>query len=230
MIVVAAEAPHALQMPAAGLSAESGAPILFVTAAACPGATAAVLARLRRPAIYVLGAAAVRHGHAAGLRASARVTAIAGASPRARPSPTPDAATRSRSRASPTGRSAGGSKNPATASCSPTPRARSTRRPRRRSSASGDYGPLLLLESATGSLPSALARYLGDIQPAYTARRSPAGARRLQSRLADRRRTARSRRSHRPKSTRCWRSRPRTQPPKKHPRRRRIDDRPRRQN
>ena len=36
MIVVAAEAPRALQMPAAGLSAESGAPILSLTRAELP--------------------------------------------------------------------------------------------------------------------------------------------------------------------------------------------------
>ena len=34
-------------------------------------------------------------------------------------------------------------------------------------SASGDYGPLLALESASG-LPSSLSTYLSDIQPAYT--------------------------------------------------------------
>ena len=33
-------------------------------------------------------------------------------------------------------------------------------------SASGQYGPLLVLEGASGR-PSALARYLADIQPAY---------------------------------------------------------------
>ena len=38
-------------------------------------------------------------------------------------------------------------------------------------SATGDYGPLLLLEGAYG-VPAALARYLCDIQPAYSARRS----------------------------------------------------------
>jgi hypothetical protein len=35
-------------------------------------------------------------------------------------------------------------------------------------SATGDYGPLLLLEGA-GAIPTPLGAYLGDIQPAYTA-------------------------------------------------------------
>jgi len=34
-------------------------------------------------------------------------------------------------------------------------------------SATGDYGPLLLLEAAD-EVPAAVAKYLGDIQPAYT--------------------------------------------------------------
>ena len=46
-------------MPAAGLAAESGAPILFVTAAGVPAATAAALASLDRPSIYVVGSAGV---------------------------------------------------------------------------------------------------------------------------------------------------------------------------
>ena len=96
-------------------------------------------------------------------------------------------ATRSRSRASPTARSAGGSKNPATALCSPTRPARWTRPAAALLSATGDYGPLLLLDSAT-QIPPPLAAYLGDIQPAYTSP-VPPGPRRLQSRLADRRRS-----------------------------------------
>jgi hypothetical protein len=36
-------------------------------------------------------------------------------------------------------------------------------------SATGDYAPLLLLEGAD-AIPSALAKYLGDIKPAYTAK------------------------------------------------------------
>ena len=41
-------------------------------------------------------------------------------------------------------------------------------------SATGDYGPLLLLESA-GQIPDGLAKYLGDIEPAYAGSHVPAG-------------------------------------------------------
>ncbi|HYM44712.1 MAG TPA: hypothetical protein VES65_00935 [Solirubrobacteraceae bacterium] len=58
-IVVAADGPPALAMPAAGLAAESGAPILFVTASGVPAATAAALKSLGRPAIYTVGSTAI---------------------------------------------------------------------------------------------------------------------------------------------------------------------------
>ena len=97
--------------------------------------------------------------------------------------------TRSRSRASRTATSAGTSSTPATASCSPPPAARRTRRPPRRCRRTGTYGPLLLLTDA-GVLPAPLQDYLLDIQPGYDRR---PGARRLQPRL-DRRRRERDRR------------------------------------
>src|SRR6202035_2463861 len=59
VIVLSTSAPRALQMPAPGLSAESGAPILFIDPAAIPAATATALRALRRPAIYLVGAAPV---------------------------------------------------------------------------------------------------------------------------------------------------------------------------
>src|SRR5439155_362352 len=59
VIVLSEDAAPALQMPAAGLAAESGAPILFVSDAALPAATAAALASLHRPDIYLLGAPGV---------------------------------------------------------------------------------------------------------------------------------------------------------------------------
>ena len=58
MIVTAAGGPPAQAMPAAGPAAESGAPILLVSAVGIPTATAAALARLHRPAIYVVGSTA----------------------------------------------------------------------------------------------------------------------------------------------------------------------------
>jgi hypothetical protein len=59
VIVVAAEAPPALAMPAAGLAALTGAPILFVTRAGVPAATATELRSLGRPSIYTVGSTAI---------------------------------------------------------------------------------------------------------------------------------------------------------------------------
>ncbi len=55
VIVVASNGPEAMAMPAAGLSALSGAPILFVRHSRIPRATAAELGQLERPNIYVVG-------------------------------------------------------------------------------------------------------------------------------------------------------------------------------
>ncbi len=54
VIVLASDAPPALVMPAAGLSAESGAPILLVSSTHLPAPTRAELASLHQPAIYVI--------------------------------------------------------------------------------------------------------------------------------------------------------------------------------
>jgi ell wall binding domain 2 (CWB2) len=59
VVVAAADGPPALAMPAAGLAAQSGVPILLVSGAgALPAATKAALGQLRRPAIYVVGSTA----------------------------------------------------------------------------------------------------------------------------------------------------------------------------
>jgi hypothetical protein len=55
VIVVASNGPQAMAMPAAGLSALSGAPILFVRHSRIPRTTAAELVQLERPNIYVVG-------------------------------------------------------------------------------------------------------------------------------------------------------------------------------
>ena len=195
-------------MPAAGLAAESGAPILFVDPTRVPAATADG-ARQPAPALDLRDRPRAAQ--------SARRSPSCATSARSRRSPRrarqrrqpPRCRTRSKSRASPTARSAGASKNPATGWCSRTP-ARPLDAPARRCCRRrGDYGPLLLLESRARRFPPALAAYLGDIQPAYTsAPQFQPVTWRLQSRLADRRRSARSRRSPRPNSTRCWRSAP----------------------
>jgi hypothetical protein len=160
VIVVAANAPHPLQMPAAGLAAESGAPILFVTRSRVPLATASVLSALHRPAIYEIDPGTVGARTTAELRAYGSVTTIGGASE--------GAVEESIEVARFTDGSFGwGVKEPghglvfASASRPLDAPAAAIL------SASGDYGPLLLLE-APDQLPAPLASYLSDIQPAYT--------------------------------------------------------------
>lgn len=173
VIVVGAQGPPALAMPAAGLAAESGAPILPVNAASIPPATRRVLARLHRPVIYAVGPpAAMSHAVLAKL-------ARFGAVRRIYPAP-----------------SAGGASGPGTSGEDPANNAiavarysdgpfgwgveqpghglvfASSSRPLDAPaaaplSASGEYAPLLLLEHPN-QIPPALSEYLSDIQPAYT--------------------------------------------------------------
>jgi hypothetical protein len=75
-IVVAADGPPALAMPAAGLAAQSGAPILFVSSAGVPAATAAELSSLGRPSIYTVGSTAIGERTLAELRRFGPVTRV----------------------------------------------------------------------------------------------------------------------------------------------------------
>jgi hypothetical protein len=156
VIVVAADGPPAIAMPAAGLSAESGAPILYVDRLRIPAATSAELARLGRPAIYVVGpSTVVSEGVKHQLEAFGSVTRIAGATPA--------------SNAIAVARFSDGSfgwgvvepghgfvfANPARPLDGPAAAPLS---------ASGDYAPLLLLEGPE-RIGSALGGYLSDLQP-----------------------------------------------------------------
>ncbi len=163
VIVVAADAARALQMPAAGLAAESGAPILFVTHTRVPAATAAVLRQLRRPTIYLLGAAQIGSRTRRELRAYGAVTVIStGAGEEATPAGNAIAVARFTD-----GAFGWGVKEPGHGLVFANA-ARPLDGPAAAPlSASGDYAPLLLLESP-GQLPAPLSSYLGDIQPAYT--------------------------------------------------------------
>ena len=164
VIVLAADAPRALQMPAAGLSAESGAPILFINSGAVPGATAAALASLGRPAIYVIGPAAVGGRALAALARFGRVTPIlAGATPAEADNPVENANAVARFT---DGRFGWGVKEPGHGLVFANAGRPFDAPASALLSASGSYGPLLLLERPDG-VPSALARYLSDIQPAY---------------------------------------------------------------
>jgi hypothetical protein len=163
VIVMAANAPRYLQMPAAGLAAESGAPILFVTRARVPATTAAVLLGLGHPAIYLIGRSQIG-GHALkGLRKLGTVSIVSLAR-----GETAGATANSIAVSRYTDGTFGwGVKEPGhglvfanAARVLDAPAAAPL-------SASGDYGPLLLQE-APAPLSPQLASYLSDIQPAYT--------------------------------------------------------------
>ncbi len=156
LIVTAAEGSPAMTMPAAGLAAQTGAPILFVGRSFIPGATVAELKRLRRPSIYVVGPISLVSYTVAGkLARFGKVTRIAGTTPA--------------SNAIAVARFTDGSfgwgvlepghglvfanstrplDGPAAAPLSAT----------------GDYGPLLLLENPD-AIPAPLGAYLSDLQP-----------------------------------------------------------------
>lgn len=163
VIVLAANAPRALQMPAAGLAAESGAPILFVTAARVPKVTSAVLKSLRRPSIYVVDPTAVG---ARTLHDLARLGPVTQIPSTASAGEGEGAAANAIAVARFTDGTFGwGVKEPGhglvfanAARPLDAPAAALL-------SATGDYGPLLLLEAAS-QVPAELAKYLGDIQPA----------------------------------------------------------------
>jgi hypothetical protein len=164
VIIVPDNAARALAMPAAGLSAESGAPILFVHPARVPAATASVLLTLKRPSIYVLDAPALGRPALSELRRLGAVTELPGGSPGEAASATANAIAIARFTDAQFG---WGVKEPGhglvfanAARPLDAPAAALL-------SATGDYGPLLLLEGA-GAIPLPLAAYLGDIQPAYT--------------------------------------------------------------
>jgi hypothetical protein len=166
VIVLATNAPPALQMPAAGLSAESGAPILFVSGGAVPTATAAALRSLRRPAIYVIDPAAVGPGALAALARFGHVTPILdGPLPAEAEHPTPVENANAVARFT-DGKFGWGVKEPGHGLVFANAGRPLDAPAAAMLSASGDYGPLLLLESPD-ALPSALVAYLSDIQPAY---------------------------------------------------------------
>jgi hypothetical protein len=165
VIVLAADTAPALAMPAAGLAAESGAPILFVTRARVPEQTAAVLAGLHHPSIYVIDAAAVgRHTLAelAGFGAVKTITrdgAVANDQ---------EAVQNAIEVARFTDGSFGwGIKEPGHGLVFASATRPLDGPAAALLSATGDYGPLLLLTSAN-EIPPALTEYLSDIQPAYS--------------------------------------------------------------
>jgi hypothetical protein len=170
VIVAPADSARALMMPAAGLAAESGAPLLFITSADVPAPTATLLSALHNPTIYVIDAAEIGPQPLAELRKLGSVETITSGAP----APTGEAEIQNAIEiARYTHGSFGwGVKEPghglvfANASRPLDGPASALL------SATGDYGPLLLLQSPT-QVPPALAGYLSDIQPAYSAPQFP---------------------------------------------------------
>ena len=175
VIVLEQNTAPAMAMPAASLAAESGAPILLVAPTGVPGATAAVLTALHRPSIYVLDPAAVASHTRDELRRFGPVTTIPGSHAASAHAP---AASRTASTSGEAVQNAielarftdgtfgWGVKEPGHGLVFANLGRPLDAPAAALLSATGDFGPLLLLASAT-QVPASLARYLSDIQPAY---------------------------------------------------------------
>jgi len=174
VIVVAADAPPALQMPAAALSAESGAPILLIDRANVPAPTRAALKALHHPAIYVVAPATLHrraYAELAPLGTVVHVAEGAGEAPPAQESG--DAVENAISVSRFSHGSFGWGIHEAGHGLVFANLSRPLDAPAAAPlSAHGDYGPLLLL-AGSASLPSALTQYLSDIEPGYTAAAPP---------------------------------------------------------
>lgn len=156
VIVVAADGAPAIAMPAAGLSAESGAPILYVDHLRIPRATSAELARLGRPSIYVVGSSdVVSEGVKRQLEAFGEVTRIAGSTPAG------NAIALARFSNDSFGWGVVEPGHGFVFASATRPLDGPAAAPL---SAGGDYAPLLLLESPN-RIGSALGGYLSDLQP-----------------------------------------------------------------
>ena len=170
-IVLAADAPRALQMPAAALAAESGSPLLFVDAGGVPAETTTVLQSLHRPAIFVVGASAVSKSALASLARLGSVQHVAGGSGSSE-SPagtdTTDAVENAISVSRYSHGQFGWGIHEAGHGLVFANVARPLDAPAAAPlSAHGDYGPLLLLTQSS-SVPAPLTRYLSNIEPGYT--------------------------------------------------------------
>lgn len=160
-IVVSEQGARALAMPAAGLAAQSGTPILFVGAGGVPAATAAELRSLGRPAIYTVGTTAIDRRALAqleGLGTVKRVEVHAGED--LTPAGNAIAVARFADGAFGWGVREPGHGLAFLNASRPfdAPAAAIL-------SATGDYAPLLLLDDATG-VPGVLSAFLADIRPA----------------------------------------------------------------
>jgi ell wall binding domain 2 (CWB2) len=170
-IVLASDAPQALQMPLAELAAESGTPILFVTSTAVPAATRKALEALEHPAIYVAAPTTLHASAYAALAHLGTVVHISGeagsgepAEARASSNPVENAISVSRFSHGAFGWGVHEAGHGLVFANVARPLDAPAAAPL---AAHGDYGPLLLLEHSA-SVPSALTHYLSDIEPGYT--------------------------------------------------------------
>jgi hypothetical protein len=165
VILLAANDPEAIAMPAAGLAAESGAPILLLTRSRVPVATFNALARLHRPSLYVIDPSTLGASTIAELRHYGHVTYLTNA----RAPSAGDAAVQNAIEVAryTNGTFGWGVKEPGHGLVFANADRPFDAPASALLSATGDYGPLLLLASAH-ELSPALVDYLSDIQPAYT--------------------------------------------------------------
>ncbi len=163
VVVVSADDP-AYAMPAAAWAAKSGDSIVFAHRTTIPGATFAALQTHRKPRIYVLGPpAAIGRGVEAALRRLGTVTRIAG------PDPVRSAIAFARYNDGVFGWGVTSPGHGLVFANTHRPLDAAAAAPL---SASGSYGPLLLLEDGA-TLPVALGSYLLDIQPGYSRDHDP---------------------------------------------------------
>jgi hypothetical protein len=164
-IVLAANVAPALAMPAAGLAAESGAPIVFVTPTRVSAPTASVLSALHKPTIYVIDPSSIGAHTLHELRHYGPVSSITGAQlPTAGNAAVQNAIEVARYTDNAFG---WGVKEPGHGLVFVNEGRPLDAPAAALLSATGDYGPLLLVSSAT-QVPPGLVNYLSDIQPAYT--------------------------------------------------------------
>ena len=160
MIVASATAPAALSMPAAGLAAESGAPILLVDSAGVPRATAAELARLGHPCDLC-----DRPGKA---RSAKRTISVTCSAPAKRPGSARLSAVENAIKVArfTDGHFGWGVDEPGHGLVFANAGTTARRPGGRPALATGDYGAAAAAREPEG-IPRALARYLADIQPGY---------------------------------------------------------------
>lgn len=157
VVVVAADQP-AYAMPAASWAAKSGDPILYVARDSVPSATVTALRAHQHPAIYILGPPSVVSPRVAGtLRTLGTVKRIDGANPVA------NAIAFARYTDGSFGWGVTDPGHGLVFVNAARPADAAAAAPL---SSSGDYGPMLVTDSAT-RLPAALRGYLLDIQPGY---------------------------------------------------------------